>query len=208
MKYLIFFFITVLTVCVSYAQEKKPTLTTTHQKTGLLIYHSWVTNNNLGEVLTGDRLDFKFKTMDSIDLSHELAPENQLVKLLPFVSTVEVAFNLTKRLDPNGTIYEFDPYLLVRWRKFPWNGLITTTFAIGDGLSYATGVPLREELDSDIHNPKHLLNLVVIEATAALPSHRDLQLVVRIHHRCGAWGLFGAGNLSSNAVGIGVRYLI
>jgi hypothetical protein len=203
MKYLIFF-LTVLTASFSYAQEKKPL---TPQKTGLLIYHSWVTNNNLGEVLSGDRLDFKFKTMDSIDLSRELAPDNPLTKLLPFVSVIEAAFNLTKRLDPNGTIYEFDPYLLVRWKKFPWNGLITTTFAIGDGLSYASGIPLREEIDSDIHNPKHLLNLVVIEATAALPSHRDLQLVVRVHHRCGAWGFFGAGNLSSNAVGIGVRYL-
>lgn len=146
--------------------------------------------------------------MNSVDLSYQLAPENPLRRFFqPLVSTVEVAGNITQRHDPNGLIYEFDPYLNFRWKNFPWNNVVATTLSIGDGLSYATGLPLREEHDSTNNNAKHLLNFLVLEASFATPKYPDVQLVVRVNHRCGAWGLFGAGNLSSNAVGVGIRYL-
>ena len=175
---------------------------------GILFYHSWMTNSNIGPVLTAQDVKFKYGTMNSIDLSYELDPANPLRRFFrPLVSTLEVAGNITQRRDPNGLIYEFDPYLNFRWKTFPWDHYVTTTFAIGDGLSYVTSIPLREEHDSSNNNAKRLLNFLVVEATFAVPSHPDLQFVVRAHHRCGAWGLFGAGNLSSNAVGVGIRYL-
>lgn len=175
---------------------------------GVLVYHSWMTNNNIGAVLTWQNVHSKYGTMNSIDLSYQLAPQNPLRRFFqPLVSTVEVAGNFGQRRDPNGLIYEFDPYLNFRWKSFPWNNIITTTFSIGDGLSYATGIPLREEHDSTNNNAKHLLNFLVLEASFAAPKYPDLQFVVRVNHRCGAWGLFGAGNLSSNAVGVGIRYL-
>lgn len=175
---------------------------------GIFIYHSWMTNSNIGPVLTGQNVHFKYGTMNSIDLSYQLDPANPLRRFFrPLVSTIEVAGNITQRHDPNGLIYEFDPYLNFRWKTFPWDHYITTTFAIGDGLSYATGIPLREQHDSSNNNAKRLLNFLVVEATFAAPSHPDLQFVLRVNHRCGAWGLFGAGNLSSNAVGLGIRYL-
>lgn len=175
---------------------------------GVLVYHSWMTNNNIGAVLTWQNVHLKYGTMNSIDLSYQLAPKNPLRRFFqPLVSTVEVAGNFGQRRDPNGLIYEFDPYLNFRWKSFPWNNIITTTFSIGDGLSYATGIPLREEHDSTNNNAKHLLNFLVIEASFAAPKYPDLQFVVRVNHRCGAWGLFGAGNLSSNAAGVGIRYL-
>lgn len=175
---------------------------------GVLVYHSWMTNNNIGAVLTGQNVHLKYGTMNSIDLAYQLAPQNPLRRFFqPLVSTVEVAGNFTQRRDPNGLIYEFDPYLNFRWKSFPWNNFVTTTFSIGDGLSYATGLPLREEHDSSNNNAKHLLNFLVIEASFAAPKYPDIEFVVRVNHRCGAWGLFGAGNLSSNAVGIGIRYL-
>jgi len=187
--------------------------TTTHKTLrakhwGLLVYHSWMTADNLGPLITGREIHFKYGTMDSIDLSYQLSPQNPLRRFFqPLVSTVEVSGNFTQRNDPNGLIYEFDPYLNFRWAFFPWDKVVTTTFAIGDGLSYATKPPLREQYDSTTHNAKHLLNFLVLEASFAIPKHPNLQLVVRIHHRCGAWGLFGAGNLSSNAVGVGIRYV-
>lgn len=175
---------------------------------GVFIYHSWMTNNNIGPVLTAQDIHFKYGTMNSIDLSYQLAPANPLRRFFqPLVSTIELAGNITQRHDPNGLIYEFDPYLNFRWKTFPWDHYVTTTFAIGDGLSYATSIPQREEHDSSNNNAKRLLNFLVLEATFAAPSHPDLQLVLRVNHRCGAWGLFGAGNLSSNAIGLGIRYL-
>lgn len=175
---------------------------------GILVYHSWMTNSNIGPVLTAQAIHFKYGTMNSIDLSYELAPANSLRRFFrPLVSTIEIAGNITQRHDPNGLIDEFDPHLNFRWKTFPWDHYVTTTFAIGDGLSYATSIPLREKQDSSNNNAKRLLNFLVIEATFAEPSHPDLQFVLRVNHRCGAWGLFGAGNLSSNAVGLGIRYL-
>lgn len=175
---------------------------------GVLIYHSWMTNSNIGPLLTAQNVHFKYGTMNSIDLSYQLDPANPLRRFFkPLVSTIEVAGNITQRHDPNGPIYEFDPYLNFRWKTFPWDHYITTTFAIGDGLSYATSIPLREQHDSSNNNAKRLLNFLVVEATFAAPSHPNLQFVLRVNHRCGAWGLFGAGNLSSNAVGLGIRYL-
>lgn len=166
-----------------------------------------MTNNNIGPVLTAQNVHFKYGTMNSIDLSYQLDPTNPFRRFFKaLVSTIEVAGNITQRHDPDGLIYEFDPYLNFRWKTFPWDHYVTTTFAIGDGLSYATGIPLRERHDSSNNNAKRLLNFLIVEATFAAPSHPDLQFVVRINHRCGAWGLFGAGNLSSNAVGLGIRY--
>lgn len=186
----------------------RDTLPPSDERWGLFIYPSWMTDNNIGPVLTAQDIHFKYGTMNSIDLSYELAPTHPLRQFFrPLVSTVEVAGNITQRYDPNGLIYEVDPYLNFRWKMFPWDHYATTTFAIGDGLSYASRIPLREERDSSNNHAKRLLNFFVVEATFAAPSHPDLEFVLRINHRCGAWGLFGAGNLSSNAVGLGIRYL-
>lgn len=89
---------------------------------------------------------------------------------------------------------------------FPGSYLINTA-AIGEGISYASSIPLRESKDSSTHNAKRLLNYLMFEVTTALPAYPEWELAVRIHHRSGAWGLYGAGNLSSNVIGLGVRYL-
>jgi hypothetical protein len=46
----------------------------------------------------------------------------------------------------------------------------------------------------------------MLEATFAVPSYPYVQLVGRIHHRSGAFGLFGdAQESGSNTVGLGFR---
>src|SRR5262245_23564687 len=52
-----------------------------------------------------------------------------------------------------------------------------------------------------------MMNYLLLEATFALPTHPYLQLVVRIHHRSGAHGLYHAGNTGSNVIGLRIRYL-
>ena len=146
---------------------------------GILIYHSWMTSDNIGAVLTWQNVHLKYETLNSIDLAYQLAPKNPLRHFFqPLVSTVEVAGNFSQRRDPNGLICELDPYLNFRWKSFPWDNTITTTFSIGDGLSYVTGLSLREEHDSTNNNTKHLLNFLVLEASFAAPKHPDLQFVV------------------------------
>lgn len=143
----------------------------------------------------------------SFELAHTLSPNNWLRSLVsPLVGVVQLAGNVTIRSGSNeSTIYEFDPYLSFRWANWPWNNTINTSFAIGEGISYASSVPSLEKMDNN--NNKRLLNYLMLEATAALPRYPLLQLVFRIHHRSGAYGLYHAGNTGSNEVGLGIRYL-
>jgi hypothetical protein len=104
-----------------------------------------------------------------------------------------------------AVIFEFEPYIAFRWANFPWNHYINTSFALGEGVSYASSIPALESRDNE--NTKRLLNYMLVEASFAAPAYPRLQLVARIHHRSGAYGLYHAGNTGSNDIGLGIRYL-
>src|SRR6185312_11328479 len=70
---------------------------------GIAYYHSWMTADNIGAIVTFDRPTFRYGAMDTLELSRELAPDNWLRKFLqPVLSTVQIAGNVTRRDDPNG----------------------------------------------------------------------------------------------------------
>lgn len=124
----------------------------------------------------------------------------------PVVGVVQLAAAVTVRNGSNeNTIYEVDPSIQWRWANFPWNHYLTTSFALGEGISYASSVPSVEKRNNN--NTKRLLNLMLVEATFAVPSYPRLELVARVHHRSGAFGLYHAGNSGSNDVALGIRYL-
>lgn len=124
----------------------------------------------------------------------------------PIAGVVQLNANLTYRVGSNeNNIYEFDPYMSWRWANFFWNKWVNTSLAIGEGISYASSIPWLEKKTNV--NTKRLLNYLMLEATLAPPIYPKLQLVIRIHHRSGAYGLYRAGNTGSNAVGLGLRYL-
>lgn len=145
--------------------------------------------------------------IQSVEFARTLSEENFLRRLLsPVVSVVQIVSNVTVRQGSNQhTIYEFDPYIAFRWANLPWNDYVVTSFAIGEGISYVSSVPSLEKDGND--NTKRLLNYLKFEVTFAHPDYPRLQLVAQIHHRSGAYGLYGAGNTGSNDVGLGIRYL-
>lgn len=145
--------------------------------------------------------------IQSIELAHTLSQQNFLRRLVsPLVSVVELAGIAAVRVGSNQhTIYEFDPYIAFRWANLPWNAYVNTSLAIGEGISYDSSIPSVEKRQNS--NTKRLLNYLMLEATFAAPSYPRLQLVARIHHRSGAYGLYHAGNTGSNDIGLGIRYL-
>lgn len=145
--------------------------------------------------------------IQSLEVTRTLSRDNFLRRLVhPLVDVVQLAGNFTYRVGSNqNNIYEFDPYLAFRWANFPWNTYVSTSLAIGEGISYASSIPSLEGKSSD--NTKRLLNYLMLEATFAVPKYPQLQLVTRIHHRSGAYGLYHAGNTGSNDLGLGIRYL-
>ncbi|OGT11818.1 MAG: hypothetical protein A2X77_06405 [Gammaproteobacteria bacterium GWE2_42_36] len=147
------------------------------------------------------------ETLWSTEVAYRLAETNWLRSFFhPVIPVVQVAGNVTYRdgLYNHADIAEFDPYLIFRWEQFPWNHVVDTTLAFAEGVSYVTQVPWVEERYND--DTARFLNYLMFEATFAMPSHPEWQFLVRIHHRSGAYGLYGAGNTGSNNLGVGIRY--
>ena len=145
--------------------------------------------------------------IQSLELGYTLRKTNVIRQVVqPLLSSVQIALNFTQRNDKSHHyIYEIDPYIAARWENFPWDEYVKTSFAVGEGISYASAVPSLEKKCND--DTKRLLNYLMLEATFALPQHPNLELIARIHHRSGAYGLYHAGNTGSNVVGLGIRYL-
>ena len=169
-------------------------------------YEGLTTSDALGKIFVGNFNRWS-EEIQSIEISRTLKEDNFFRRLVsPLVGVVQIAGDITLRNGKNEhTIYEFNPYIAFRWANLPWNHYVTTSFAIGEGVSYVTSVPAIEKKYNK--NTKRLLNYLMLEASLAFPNCPRWQLIVRIHHRSGAFGLYQAGNTGSNDVGLGLRYL-
>lgn len=106
---------------------------------------------------------------------------------------------------------EINAVLVWRWLDFPWDRYIDSSFAVGEGLSYATSVPaveenLHMETFGFAYETSTLLNYLMFEMAFSLPDYRQWQLVARIHHRSSVFGLLADSNSGSNTLGVGIRY--
>jgi hypothetical protein len=206
---IIFYTFILFPVATSYADSVEDSTPVVQKKAtelpwAVLGYYSRMTNDTLGSVV-GMNWTLNEETLYSLEFTHVLPPENIFRRLLKYlVSTIEMNANFTYRDDPAGPIYEVNPYFALRWANFPWDKYLTTTIAVGEGISYDSRVPTVEINDSG--NTKKLLNFLMAEVTFALPKHPNVELVARMHHRSGAYGVYGAGNSGSTAVGLGIRY--
>jgi hypothetical protein len=101
--------------------------------------------------------------------------------------------------------WEFNALVVARWPCFPWNNIIKTSFAVGEGLSLAMETSVFEEKYHG-EETNAFLNYLMFEFDFALPNNPRWSLVTRLHHRSGVYGLFNGVNGASNALGLGIRY--
>lgn len=196
------FFLCIFSPLVSFAQT--PCSYYLDRPFAIMGYYGSLVESSLLGVFTFSA-DMGEEKIFALDFEQELSPCNLLRRYLdPIVTTVSFANNIAYISDPEGPIYEYDPYLLFQWKNFPWNRYIVNTYGLGWGVSYDTRVSTWEKHDSE--NTKKLLNYLAFETTFALPCYPQLQLVIRLHHRSGAFGLYGADNAGSNYIGGGIRY--
>ena len=157
------------------------------------LYGGVYMNNTLGEMFT-----FQFDPQDSylgvLAVSREIAT---LTKHIRFELEGQVAKNFGEQNN-----WELNALLVARWVTFPWNDYVYTTFAVGDGLSYATSVPKLEEQFEG--SSEQLLNYLMFELTLSPPQHPEWAFVTRIHHRSALFGAFGHGG--SNVLTAGIKY--
>jgi hypothetical protein len=102
--------------------------------------------------------------------------------------------------------YLFNGTVSLRWLPFPWDRHLDTSFAFGNGLSYATEEPPLEIMDSDDNKSSQWLYYLFLEFAFAHPDHRHWDLFIRVHHRSGVFGLFHDVDSGSNFIGPGLRY--
>lgn len=99
---------------------------------------------------------------------------------------------------------ELNALFLLRYEA-PWSASLPTSLAIGEGLSWASEVPPLESASHTNTGSRQLLNHLVLEATVG-PPRADWQLILRIHHRSGVFGLFDGVIGGSNVIALGVRW--
>jgi len=100
--------------------------------------------------------------------------------------------------------WEFNGLISLRWLPFPWDKYLETSFAVGNGLSYATEVPKVEKEDDD--NAQKFLNYLLLELTLGLPKYPRWDFVIRIHHRSGVFGLYDGVRGGANFLCGGIKY--
>jgi hypothetical protein len=103
----------------------------------------------------------------------------------------------------NQSYQEYVAALFLRYDRFPWNDRLHTSIALGEGLSLASKVPMREVQIRG--NSQRLLNYLALELELTLPDHPRYSLTYRIHHRSGVFGLFGDVRGASDYYLLGLR---
>lgn len=169
----------------------------------MLVYTGAMTCNTLGQVVGGDfKLDDEH--LYTIEFSYIFRPEQGIRRYFgPLFQSIEANINITYHDDHGHPIYEFIPYLSYRWKKFPWDNVLKTSISLGEGVSWVSNVSTREHRNSE--DPQKILNYLNFELTAALAAYPQIELVGRIHHRSGVFGLYHSTNSGSSAVGVGLR---
>jgi hypothetical protein len=96
--------------------------------------------------------------------------------------------------------------LYFRFTAFPWNDIVFTTVALSTGVNYATGI---SDWERAISRPSskgsQVLHYFSPEITFASPAYRSLELVFRMHHRSGVYGLFSEAS-GSQYITAGFRW--
>ncbi len=101
---------------------------------------------------------------------------------------------------------EINCALTLRWLSLPWDKYVDTSFAFGNGISYATADPPLERENADNGQTAQWLYYILAEWAFAIDDDAQWELFWRIHHRSGVYGRMAGNNAGSNFVGLGLRW--
>ncbi|HUO90122.1 MAG TPA: hypothetical protein VMU08_13165 [Rhizomicrobium sp.] len=87
---------------------------------------------------------------------------------------------------------------------FPWKDRVPTTVSIFAGPTYSFGPPQIYPSD-EFGSRKSLLNYVSLEVAVGLPQTRHWDVVFRIYHRSGMWGIYTLDPDEVTVIGGGIR---
>lgn len=93
---------------------------------------------------------------------------------------------------------------VARWHAFIVDDALLMSASVGQGISWATSVPVVEAERWIV--ARRLLSYNSYEVTFADPARPAMELVFRLHHRSGIFGVFGGAHEGSNVALVGLRY--
>jgi hypothetical protein len=162
----------------------------------LTLYSGRLTDSGIGETAT---FNFKFENAYFIDL----ALSRRLYTFRDYCN-IEIEGQIAKHFGDQDH-WEFNVVPYFRWLVFPWDAHLDTSFAAGAGVSYATSVP---EIEAKNHDnvAGRFLGALMFELAFSPPRVPQWGLVIRLHHRSGAGGVFSGVSGGSNAWAMGIRY--
>jgi hypothetical protein len=94
----------------------------------------------------------------------------------------------------------------LRYDGFFWNDVVYTTLAVNTGLSMLTEVSEFERGRDSGGEASKLLHYMGPEITFASPDHKNMELLLRFHHRSGVFGLFDGTVSGSTFISSGLRF--
>jgi hypothetical protein len=94
----------------------------------------------------------------------------------------------------------------LRYDNLPWNDYVYTTIGVNTGVSYLTEISAFERSRDAKNDAAHLLHYMGPEITFANPDNKNLEFLVRYHHRSGVFGLFDGVVSGSTFITGGVRF--
>ena len=145
------------------------------------------------EMVRLPQLEIQPQYISVLGYSHKIWGLSDLISV-ELEATVAKHFERGDRFSGAGAV-------LVRWLKTPWDRIVKSSFAFGNGLSYATSPP---QLEVDfLERTSRLLYHFSLES--AFEVHRGWDLFFRIHHRSGAFGMFNNVVGGSDFLCLGIR---
>jgi hypothetical protein len=120
--------------------------------------------------------------------------------------TLEPEFGIGQRFGRQSAT-ELWGALFFRYHGFPWDKWIVTTLAVSTGMNWASEVTGVEDEKANDGQGDHWMHFFAPEVTFAAPSHSNVQLFFRFHHRSGVFGLLNDNGGGAQYGTIGVRVL-
>ncbi len=105
----------------------------------------------------------------------------------------------------NSTASEVWTALYLKYDGFPWPNTVYMTAGVSTGVNYATSISDLEKQKSGNRTGNKLLHYFSPELAFADPDNKDFEIVTRLHHRSGIFGMFGGVDGGSTFLSIGFR---
>lgn len=102
--------------------------------------------------------------------------------------------------------FELNGLVTWRWHRFPWDDVLDTSFAFGNGLSWASSIPDLEDRFQAPEGSTRLLWHIAAEFEFGLPGTDRWSTFFRVHHRSGVFGTFDGVEGGSNVLALGLRH--